>query len=97
MKDTIPISGVMLRRTGNDVVVEVEIGGLWVKVIREPYDGCFSHIVEPGGIRKAASEKADQQSMDDLRASGGIVEGPHDWDRIKQPRDGYNDNALRPW
>jgi hypothetical protein len=39
-----------LMRQGQHAVVEVEVGELWIPVIRELYDGNFSHIVEPVGI-----------------------------------------------
>lgn len=56
--DRISVSGVMLRRVGDHAVVEVEIDGRWVEVIREALDGNFSHIVEPRGIRRTQAEKA---------------------------------------
>jgi hypothetical protein len=57
-KDTIILTAVMLVRKGDYVAVEVEIDGRWVEVIRERYDGYFSHIVEPAGIRRAKDKAA---------------------------------------
>lgn len=51
--DAVAVSGIHLLRLGGDVVVRAEIDGKWVEVIRELHDGQFSHIVEPGGMRKA--------------------------------------------
>ena len=55
----IKVTGIMLRGDGRDVVVEAEIGGKWVEIIRElvTCDGAVhtvSHIVEPAGMRRAA-------------------------------------------
>ena len=54
MNDTIPIRAIMVRRVGDDVVVEIETvkGGPWVEVIRDLADGPFSHIVEYSGMKK---------------------------------------------
>lgn len=70
------IEAIALRREGDDAVVSVERGGQWVEVIREPCGACFSHIIEPAGIRTAIEAAADTQSMDDLAASGGIAGAP---------------------
>lgn len=44
---------IWLRREGDHVVVLVEDSiGEWVEVIREHFDGNFSHIVEPRGIEE---------------------------------------------
>lgn len=51
MKDTIAVSGIMLRRSGDYAIVEVEIDGVWREIIMEPLDAPFSHIVEPAGMR----------------------------------------------
>ena len=48
---TIAISGIMLRRSGDRVIVEAEIDGRWVEVIDEFHDSNFSHIVEPAGMK----------------------------------------------
>ena len=56
--DGITITGLMLRNEGNDIIVELEIDGKWVEVIKEylPSDAIVSHIVEPLGILKAVEE-----------------------------------------
>lgn len=57
-KDSIEITGIMLRRSGAEsdplahAVVEVEINGKWVEVMRELIGSNFSHIVNPAGIRR---------------------------------------------
>jgi hypothetical protein len=52
-KETVQVSGVWLRRSGDRVIVAVEIDGLWRDVIVERLDSNFSHIVESSGIRAA--------------------------------------------
>lgn len=52
----IAISGVWLRREGEDAVVLVEIDGEWRRVIVERVDGSFSHIAERGGIENAPKD-----------------------------------------
>jgi hypothetical protein len=49
----VPVTGIHLFRTGEHVVVSVEIGGTWIEVIRERHDGAFSHIIEPAGMYAA--------------------------------------------
>jgi hypothetical protein len=51
IQQTIAISGVMLRASGNDAIVELEIAGKWHKIIACDMRGSFSHIVEPLGIQ----------------------------------------------
>jgi hypothetical protein len=41
---------IQLVREGDYAVVQVEVGGLYVPVIREHVDGAFCHFVEPLGI-----------------------------------------------
>jgi hypothetical protein len=53
MNDPIPITGVWLRRIGDEAQVLVEIDGKWRMCVTEPLDGNFSHIVEPSGIIKS--------------------------------------------
>lgn len=53
LKDSVVVTGIHLFRLGDYVVVRAEVDGKWVEVIRERFDGSFSHIVEPGGIRAA--------------------------------------------
>lgn len=50
----VAVSGIHLLRIGEHAIVKVEIDSQWIEVIRERYDGAFSHIVEPSGIRRAA-------------------------------------------
>lgn len=52
-KSPIAVTGIWLKNIGTDVIVEAEIEGQWVEVIRERSDGIFSHIVEPGGMLNA--------------------------------------------
>jgi hypothetical protein len=47
---------IWLRREGDWVIVEVSQGEHWFEVIRELYDGNFSHIVEPLGIEARLPE-----------------------------------------
>lgn len=60
--EPIAVNGIMLRRTGGEnnplaqVVVEVEVGGAWYRVITELLDSNFSHIIEPDGIRQCIVE-----------------------------------------
>ncbi len=54
---TISVSGVWLRRVGDNAVVAVEIDGRWRDVIIERSEGNFSHIVEVSGIAKATEAK----------------------------------------
>lgn len=53
------ISAIDLRREGTDAVVQIEVKGKWIEVIRERFDGCLSHIVEESGMQKAVSEEPD--------------------------------------
>jgi len=53
-KKGIEVTGIHLLRLGDYAIVNAEIDGQWVEVIKERYDGSFSHIVEPDGMRKAA-------------------------------------------
>jgi len=46
----VPVMGIRLRKSGEYTVVDAEIGGVWIEVIRERSDGEFCHIVEPGGV-----------------------------------------------
>lgn len=48
--DFAPVMGIRLRKEGKHTVVDAEIGGDWIEVIRELSDGEFCHIVEPSGI-----------------------------------------------
>jgi hypothetical protein len=57
MNEPVGVTGIWLVRIGDAAIVKAEIDGHWVEVIREGFDGFYSHIVEPGGMR-AASKKA---------------------------------------
>lgn len=57
MKQPISITGLMLRRQGDHAIVEVEVEGVWVEIIKEHLDGNFSHIVEPAGIRQCITNQ----------------------------------------
>lgn len=59
-KAPIPVTGIWLKNIGEYTIVEAEIFGEWVEVIRERSDGAFSHIVEPGGMTKAFFARATQ-------------------------------------
>jgi hypothetical protein len=48
--ETVPVGGIRLRKDGEYTVVDAEIGGAWIEVIRERSDGEFCHIVEPDGM-----------------------------------------------
>lgn len=48
--EMVPVAGIRLRKDGEYTVVDAEIGGTWVEVIREHSDGEFCHIVEPSGM-----------------------------------------------
>jgi len=51
--ESIPVLGIRLRKAGKYTVVDAEIGGTWIEVIRELSDGEFCHIVEPSGMFSA--------------------------------------------
>lgn len=57
-KQPIPVTGIHLVRLGDYVIVNAEIDGKWVEVIREHHDGSFSHIVEPLGMRRRQADAA---------------------------------------
>ena len=48
--DFVPVMGIRLRKEGEYTIVDAEIGGVWIEVIRERSDGEFCHIVEPSGM-----------------------------------------------
>lgn len=48
--DFVPVMGIRLRKDGKHTVVDAEIGGAWIEVIRELSDNEFCHIVEPAGM-----------------------------------------------
>lgn len=49
----VPVMGIRLRKDGEHTVVDAEIGGAWIEVIRERTDGEFCHIVEPSWMMAA--------------------------------------------
>lgn len=51
--EMVPVEGIRLRKEGKYTVVDAEIGGSWIEVIRELSDNEFCHIVEPSGIYSA--------------------------------------------
>lgn len=63
MKTVVDITAIMLRKgVGVDghlghAIVQVEIDGKWVEVIRETIDANFSHIVEGVGIWEARKKR----------------------------------------
>jgi vacuolar-type H+-ATPase subunit I/STV1 len=48
--DFVPVMGIRLRKDVEYTIVDAEIGGAWIEVIRERSDGEFCHIVEPDGM-----------------------------------------------
>ena len=60
-----------LYRQGDYTIVAVEARkGVWVEVIREPYDNAFSHIVEPSGIE--ARIAAHREPIESLIARSSV-------------------------
>jgi len=59
--DSVEVRRVMLRSEGDDLIVEMEIGGHWIEVIRAS-DGrrasTPSQIVEPAGLLRAVQVEA---------------------------------------
>lgn len=48
-----PVEGIRLRKDGANgeyTVVDAEIGGAWIEIIRERSDGAFDHIVNSSGM-----------------------------------------------
>lgn len=60
--DFVPVMGIRLRKSGEYTVVDAEIGGAWIEVIRERSDGEFCHIVEPGGMMSRYYQQPAQTS-----------------------------------
>lgn len=76
-----PVEGIRLRKSGEHTVVDAEIGGTWVEVIRERSDGEFCHIVEASGMFSAyykipTSEDEAAELMDNGRNTGGKTYRP---------------------
>ena len=59
--DTVQVSRIMLRNEADDLIVEMEVDGNWIEVIRQS-DGrlasAVSQIVEPAGLVRAVGEVA---------------------------------------
>ena len=55
MKKTVEVSAIMLRNQGDYFIVEAEIDGKWIEIIREfvPYEGPVLHIAKAAGILKS--------------------------------------------
>lgn len=51
--ECVPVESIRLRKDGKHTVVDAEIGGVWIEVIRELSDGEFCHVIEPPGMFKA--------------------------------------------
>jgi len=50
LREAVPVMGIRLHKEGEYTVVDAEIGGTWIEVIRERSDGKFCHTVEPSGM-----------------------------------------------
>jgi hypothetical protein len=48
-----------LRAEGDYAILEIEVNGKWIQLIKERLDSPFSHIIEPSGIQREI-EKANQ-------------------------------------
>lgn len=61
--EMVPVEGIRLRKSGEYTVVDAEIGGTWVEVIRERSDGEFCHVVEPSGMFSAYYAMPDLERL----------------------------------
>jgi hypothetical protein len=52
--DTVEVSGIWLRRIGEEMQVLAEVDGEWRLIMSEHPDDNVSHIMEPAGIMAAA-------------------------------------------
>lgn len=59
--DTVPVSGVWLRKIGNEVQVLLEVDEEWRLVAVEHQEGNYSHIVETSGILSSSAESVSVQ------------------------------------
>ncbi len=60
-KTSIEIEGVWIRATmRGSVELLVEVKGEWRLLVEEVFDGAFSHIVEPEGIKQAPRDRVTQ-------------------------------------
>lgn len=48
--EMVPVEGIRLLKVGDYTIVEAEIGGVLVEVIRERSDGAFCHHVSAEGM-----------------------------------------------
>lgn len=46
-----------LRAEGDYAILEIEVNGKWIELVRERLDSPFSHIIEPAGIQSAIENK----------------------------------------
>lgn len=49
----------MLRAEGEYAILEIEVDGKWIELIRERLDSPFSHIIEPQGIYNRVNKVDD--------------------------------------
>jgi hypothetical protein len=68
------VTGVKLTRQGNDTIVLVEVSGRWVEIIREPFDGCFDHIVNKSGLQSRNKQDACERIHAFRREAAGHAE-----------------------
>jgi ribosomal protein L37AE/L43A len=61
--ESVAVEGVWLRRIGDWVEVLVEMNRNWKTIIREHFDGPFSHICEPDGIVNASYLEHDSPAV----------------------------------
>jgi hypothetical protein len=47
-----------LRAEGDNVILEIEVNGKWVLLIKERMDSPFSHIIEPLGIQRQIEKQS---------------------------------------
>lgn len=65
MRESVSVTGIMLRKLGDDIEVLAEVDGTWRLVIVEPFidnDGWISHIAEPYAIRTAPMDAVVQET-----------------------------------
>ena len=65
MRTPVSVTGMMLRKLGDDIEVLAEVEGTWRLVIVEPFvdeDAWISHIAEPYAIRTAPMDTAVAQT-----------------------------------
>lgn len=52
-----------LGRDAKNVFVEIEVKGVWIKVIQEPLDGRYNHFCSEGGFKRAIADFEALQSL----------------------------------